>query len=204
MGERPVGVDQTNESVIVGDAAVVKWATHLQDGPHPAPRRIGMLREAGFGGMPAPWGLVTWTAPADGAETLVANVDDYLPGRGGRLDVGGRPDHRGRSDRDAGAVHRGGGRRRHVVAELHAALSGTAAVAIAREAEPVARRRARNPRNRLRPRAIPTSVAVRTGSPRRDRGHPRRSRRAGRHPGHRGARRPARRPGAAQPAAGSS
>jgi maltokinase len=78
-GERTVGVDQTNESVIVGDAAVVKWATHLQEGPHPAPRRIRVLRDAGFGGMPAPWGLVTWTGP-DRAATLVANVDDYLPG----------------------------------------------------------------------------------------------------------------------------
>ncbi|WP_319451095.1 MULTISPECIES: glucosamine kinase [unclassified Mycobacterium] len=78
-GERPMGVDQTNESVIVGDAAVVKWATHLQDGPHPAARRIGVLRDAGFGGMPTPWGLVTWQ-PTGAAETLVASVDEYLPG----------------------------------------------------------------------------------------------------------------------------
>lgn len=55
-GERAVGVDQTNESVIVGDAAVVKWATHLQLGPHPAPERLTALRAAGFTGMPAPWG----------------------------------------------------------------------------------------------------------------------------------------------------
>ena len=74
-----MGVDQTNESVVVGDVAVVKWATHLQEGPHPAPRRIAMLRDAGFTGMPAPWGLVTWRSPS-GAETLVANVDEYLPG----------------------------------------------------------------------------------------------------------------------------
>jgi maltokinase len=79
VGERPVGVDQTNESVIVGGAAVVKWATHLQQGPHPAPHRISVLRDAGFGGMPAPWGVVTWRAP-DGTETLVANVDEYVPG----------------------------------------------------------------------------------------------------------------------------
>jgi maltokinase len=79
VGERAVGVDQTNESVIVGDAAVVKWATHMQHGPHPAPHRIDVLREAGFTGMPAPWGLVTWHPP-DGPETLVANVDEYLPG----------------------------------------------------------------------------------------------------------------------------
>ena len=78
-GERAVDVDQTNESVIVGDTAMVKWATHLQSGPHPAPRRIGVLREAGFAGMPTPLGLVTWQPP-DGAETLVATVDEYLPG----------------------------------------------------------------------------------------------------------------------------
>jgi maltokinase len=77
-GERAIGVDQTNESIIVGESAVVKWATHLQEGPHPAPRRISILRDAGFGGMPSPWGLVTWR-PSDGAETLVVNVDEYLP-----------------------------------------------------------------------------------------------------------------------------
>ena len=79
LGERAIDVDQTNESVIVGDAAVVKWATHLQEGPHPAPRRIAVLRDAGFDGMPTPWGLVTWRS-VDGAETLAASVDEYLPG----------------------------------------------------------------------------------------------------------------------------
>ena len=51
----------------------------LQEGPHPAPRRISILRDAGFGAMPSPWGFVTWQPP-DGAETLVASVDEYLPG----------------------------------------------------------------------------------------------------------------------------
>ncbi len=78
-GERAVTVDQTNESVIVGDAAVVKWATHLQQGPHPAPARLEVLRTNGFRYMPQPWGLVTWQ-PAGGQETLVANVDAYLAG----------------------------------------------------------------------------------------------------------------------------
>ncbi|MBU8830112.1 glucosamine kinase [Mycolicibacterium goodii] len=77
-GERPITVDQTNESVIVGDRAVVKWATHLQEGPHPAPARISALRGAGFRGMPTPWGLVMWQPPGQ-AETLVVTVDEYLP-----------------------------------------------------------------------------------------------------------------------------
>lgn len=77
--ERPITVDQTNESVIVGEQAVVKWATHLEPGPHPAPGRISTLTAAGFAAMPTPWGLVTWAAE-DGPETLVATVTGYLPG----------------------------------------------------------------------------------------------------------------------------
>lgn len=76
-GERAVGVDQTNESVIVGDAAVVKWATRLQEGPHPALSRVERLRD--FAGVPAPWGMVTWR-PDGGAETVVVTVAEYLPG----------------------------------------------------------------------------------------------------------------------------
>ncbi len=132
-GEREIGVDQTNESVIVGDAAVVKWATHLQDGPHPAPSRIGTLRRAGFGGMPSPWGLVTWQPPG-GAETLVAYVDEYLPGA-----VDGwtwavdliteavrerRPDGLVATARDVGTL----------VADLHGAMSGTTVFASTQDA----------------------------------------------------------------------
>jgi maltokinase len=142
-GERSVGVDQTNESVIVGgersdggilgDAAVVKWATHLQDGPHPAPRRISVLHDAGFGGMPAPWGLVTWQPPG-GAETLVANVDEYLPGAvdGWTWAVDLITDAAGarRTEPLVAATAQVGG----VIAELHAALSGTATVATRQDA----------------------------------------------------------------------
>ncbi len=77
--EQPITVDQTNESVIVGEAAVVKWATHLEPGPHPAPRRLATLTAAGFTAMPTPWAVLTW-APDEGPETLVATVTGYLPG----------------------------------------------------------------------------------------------------------------------------
>ncbi len=129
LGEQAIGVDQTNESVIVGDAAVVKWATHLQEGPHPAPRRIGVLRDAGFGGMPTPWGLVTWQPP-DGAETLVASVDEYLPGAvdgwtwAVELITDAARDHR------PGRGHRCGRRRRLLGRRsARARLAGTATVA---------------------------------------------------------------------------
>lgn len=128
LGERAVGVDQTNESVIVGDTAVVKWAAHLQEGPHPAPRRIAVLRDAGFAGMPAPWGLVTWR-PADGEETLAASVDEYLPGAADgwtwaveMITDAATGDRRERAVPATGKVGR-------LVAELHAALAATVTVA---------------------------------------------------------------------------
>lgn len=132
--ERAMGVDQTNESVIVGESAVVKWATHLQDGPHPAQRRIEVLRDAGFDGMPRPWGLVTWHPP-HGPDTLVASVDEYLPGAvdGWTWAVDLITDaalHRDPAPFTAAAAAVG-----EVVAELHAALSGTATVATRADAE---------------------------------------------------------------------
>ncbi len=134
VGERAITVDQTNESVIVGDTAVVKWATHLQEGPHPAPRRLEVLRANGFRFMPTAWGLITWRP--DGAdETLVANVDEYLPGA-----VDGwtwavdlvadavRYGTRGRCCRRPLEVGT-------VVAELHSALAGTATTASVADAD---------------------------------------------------------------------
>jgi maltokinase len=152
-GERSVGVDQTNESVIVGDVAVVKWATHLQEGPHPAPRRIEVLRAAGFDDMPTPWGVLTWRTPT-GADTVVAYVDDYLPdavdGWTWAVDLvavavrDGEPGAFSAAAADVGTV----------VADLHAALSGTATVASADDAA------------RWRDRAVDTlDTVVRLGHP---------------------------------------
>ena len=134
VGERAVTVDQTNESVIVGDTAVVKWATHLQEGPHPAPRRLEVLRTNGFRFMPAAWGLITWR-PDGAAETLVVNVDEYLPGAvdGWTWAVDlvvdavrtGTPGPVLSAAGDVGAV----------VAELHSALAGTATTASAADAD---------------------------------------------------------------------
>lgn len=133
-GERAIGVDQTNESVIVGDAAVVKWATHLQDGPHPAPRRIGLLREAGFGGMPTPWGVVTWQPP-DGVETMVAYVDEYLPGAVDGWTWAVEMITEAALRRQPGPVVAAAASVGTVVAELHAALSGTRTLASTADAQ---------------------------------------------------------------------
>lgn len=126
--ERPMGVDQTNESVIVGDTAVVKWATHLQNGPHPAPRRITVLREAGFTGMPAPWGLVTWQ-PAAGNETVVAYVDEYLPGAVDGWTWAVEAMTAAALDGDPDAITPTAQALGTLIADLHAALAATASIA---------------------------------------------------------------------------
>jgi maltokinase len=134
LGEKAIGVDQTNESVIVGDAAVVKWATHLQEGPHPAPRRIGVLRDAGFDGMPTPWGFVTWRS-ADGVETMAASVDAYLPGAVDGWTWAVDLITAAAIDGDVAPVADAAARVGTVVAEMHAALRMTATFASAQDAQ---------------------------------------------------------------------
>ena len=82
-GERAMGVDQTNESVVVGDAAVVKWCLHLaargNTAAAPAARRLAALATGRFDGMPDLWGLLSLDVRAE-APLLLANVTSYLPG----------------------------------------------------------------------------------------------------------------------------
>lgn len=132
-GERAVGVDQTNESVIVGNAAVVKWATHLQPGPHPAPHRLAVLRAAGFVGMPQPWGLITW-APDGAAETLAASVDEYLPGAVDGWTWAVDLVTRAASGPDVTPLTAAAGDVGVLVAEMHDALASTTTVASAADA----------------------------------------------------------------------
>jgi maltokinase len=77
-GERSVGVDQTHESVIVGEQAVVKWTVAAEPGEQPAPAKLKTLDAAGFAAMAHPWAFVTWRPP-DRPSVLLASVSDYLP-----------------------------------------------------------------------------------------------------------------------------
>ncbi|WP_435742057.1 hypothetical protein [Nocardioides sp. SYSU DS0663] len=79
-GERSFGVDQTNESVVVGERAVVKWLRSAEPGPHPAPAVLDALQRQGFDGVPRPWGLLEWRAPGDRAPRLLATVDGLVHG----------------------------------------------------------------------------------------------------------------------------
>lgn len=81
-GEREVAVDQTNESLVVGDRAVVKWNLRLPpedaDVRHPAADRLAAL--AGFDGTPRPWGTLTLQVPGAAEPLLLATVATHLPG----------------------------------------------------------------------------------------------------------------------------
>jgi maltokinase len=77
-GERPVTVDQTNESVVVGEQAVVKWSFVAEPGPHPAPTVLAELVRRRFGGTPRPWGFVEWRPGGGEAPRLVASVVSNL------------------------------------------------------------------------------------------------------------------------------
>lgn len=73
-GERGIDVDQTNDSVVVGERAVVKWTVRSSSGPAPAATRIAALADAGFTGTPRPWGMLRH------GEELVALVTQLVPG----------------------------------------------------------------------------------------------------------------------------
>ncbi|MBI1378368.1 MAG: aminoglycoside phosphotransferase [Frankiales bacterium] len=81
-GESGLTVDQTNESVVVGERAMVKWSVRLpragERGAQPAADRIAALAAAGFTETPAAWALLRWT-DADGVDVLLAAVTAYLP-----------------------------------------------------------------------------------------------------------------------------
>ena len=119
FGERGVGVDQTNESVIVGEAAVVKWVADVSVGPHPRPRCWSCSRRAGFTGMPQPWGVVEWSPSPEEEPRLLAIVAEYVAGAvdGWTWAV---------EDVRAGAAGRGGEAVGRLVADFHRALASTA------------------------------------------------------------------------------
>ena len=82
-GERAIGVDQTNESIIVGDQVVVKWSLgqpSADDITHPAVPRLHTLADAGFTGTPELWGLLEWQADSSSSPLLIADLTSYVDG----------------------------------------------------------------------------------------------------------------------------
>jgi maltokinase len=78
-GERAIDVDQSNDSVVVGEGAVVKLFPLTRPGSQPGLDMPVHLAEAGFDEMPAPLGALVWTED-DGTPVLLATAAAYLPG----------------------------------------------------------------------------------------------------------------------------
>ncbi|MGZ4149974.1 MAG: hypothetical protein ACXVQJ_08040, partial [Actinomycetota bacterium] len=77
--ERAIDVDQSNDSVVVGGAAVVKVYPRVHPGPQPGLDLPAHLAAVGFDRTPRPIGALTWTDDA-GLEVLLATATAYLPG----------------------------------------------------------------------------------------------------------------------------
>jgi maltokinase len=78
-GERPITVDQTNTSVVIGDRVIVKWIRSLTDQPQPSLAALAQLNAVGFDRMPTAYAVLTWTSPT-GRALPVAYVSEYLDG----------------------------------------------------------------------------------------------------------------------------
>jgi maltokinase len=72
--ERPITVDQTNRSVVVDDAVIVKWFRPPRPLPHHGSTALAHLAEVGFDAMPQFVG-----SHVVGVD-VVASVSAYLPG----------------------------------------------------------------------------------------------------------------------------
>jgi len=124
-GERTFGVDQTNESVIVGERAVVKWMRVAEPGPHPAPPMLSALMEHEFTGIPRPWGLVEWQGEGDAAPRLLATIDTLVPDAVDGWTWAVDDVRAAVTAGDHDVVIESGARVGTLIAEMHAALADT-------------------------------------------------------------------------------
>lgn len=75
--ERPLGVDQTNESWILSDQAVIKWPLFATTSVS-AEKEL-LLQQAGFSQTPALWGHLWWQSANEAEPLLVATVTEFIP-----------------------------------------------------------------------------------------------------------------------------
>ena len=79
-GERPVGVDQSNSSVVLGESQIVKLFRRLEPGPNPDVELSRYLGgRVGFASVPAFAGAIRWRAPTGDVYDL-ALAQEYVPG----------------------------------------------------------------------------------------------------------------------------
>jgi maltokinase len=77
--ERAIGVDQTNDSVVVGERVIVKWFRRTGPEPARATTLLAHLAQVAFTEIPTPLGALVWRSPSD-VELTIAQGDVYLPG----------------------------------------------------------------------------------------------------------------------------
>ena len=109
-GERPIGIDQSNTSIVVGERLVVKLFRRLAAGPHPEIELGAQLTEHGFPAVPALFGSVHY------GDAAVASVHAYVPGARDGWDWAGEAVIAGQVDE----LHRLG----QLTAEMHRVLAG--------------------------------------------------------------------------------
>lgn len=73
-GERPIAVDQTNESIVVAEEVVVKWLRPPVPTPHPGVELLKYLTAQGFPHMPA------FVGAHEADEMVDAVVTEYVHG----------------------------------------------------------------------------------------------------------------------------
>ena len=76
-GERALGVDQTEESIIIGELAIAKWFSRINPSANSSLPRLEALEKAKFSSMPAPWLALEWKEPGTDTAMLVAYVSEY-------------------------------------------------------------------------------------------------------------------------------
>ncbi len=78
QGERAIGVDQTNESVVVGGSVVVKWLAEPALRPATVPDLQAHLAVVGYRGVPRPLGSLVWS-DTSGRQAILAFLTEWLP-----------------------------------------------------------------------------------------------------------------------------
>ncbi|MEI7549434.1 MAG: phosphotransferase [Actinomycetes bacterium] len=76
-GERAIGVDQTEESIIVGKKTIIKYFSQISETFFTSLPKLQVLSAAGFKDMPSLLATIQWKF--DGEQYLLALMTEYIP-----------------------------------------------------------------------------------------------------------------------------
>jgi len=76
--ERRITADQTNDSIVVGERAIVKWLRRIGARPSRSAILLAHLAAHGYRGVPKPLGTVSWRG-SDGTDLPIAAGAAFLP-----------------------------------------------------------------------------------------------------------------------------